>query len=46
MCAMWTPDGTYDLIVYLSLALSAFITIHLCFTCYFSFIQYIFIVVS
>jgi len=34
----WTPDGTYDLIVHLSIALIDFIIVHLCLACYFSLI--------
>jgi len=41
----WTPDGTYDLIVHLTIVLTDFIIVHLYLACYFSLIPvYIFIV--
>jgi len=43
----WTPDGTPKLIIHLILLLTAFITVHLYFVCYFSHIPvYIIIICS
>ena len=38
----WTPADTHDLIGHLILLLTALITVHLCFVCYFILFQYIF----